>query len=161
MPIKSNQVITISFILKDTDDNIIEATTKEEPFSFISGGNQILPKLEENIGEMLIGSKRTVVLSPEEAYGIYDDSALQHVTRSEFPEETDIQAGMAFIADSPDGQQMPFVIKTVEGENITIDFNHPLAGQTLTFDVELLSLRDATIEELSHGHVHGSGGHHH
>jgi FKBP-type peptidyl-prolyl cis-trans isomerase SlyD len=161
MPIKSNQVITINFILKGTDGNIIEATTKERPFSFISGGNQILPKLEENIGEMLIGSKRTVVLSPEEGYGVYDDGALQQISRSEFPEETDIQEGMTFVADAPDGQQLPFVIKTIEGENITVDFNHPLAGQTLTFDLELLSLRDATIEELSHGHVHGAGGHHH
>jgi FKBP-type peptidyl-prolyl cis-trans isomerase SlyD len=161
MPLKSNQVITINFILKDTDGNIIEETTKENPFSFISGGSQILPKLEENIGEMLIGSKRTVTLSPEDAYGIYDDGAIQQVTRSEFPEDTDIEEGMTFIADSPDGHQMPFVIKSVEGENIKIDFNHPLAGQTLTFDLELLNLRDATIEELSHGHVHGAGGHHH
>lgn len=161
MPLKSNQVITVNFILKDSDGNVIEATTKERPFSFISGGNQILPKLEENIGQMLIGSKRTVVLAPDEAYGEYDDSAIQHVNRSEFPEEAEIEAGMSFVADSPDGQQLPFVIKSVEGEEIVIDFNHPLAGQTLTFDVELLSLRDATIEELSHGHVHGAGGHHH
>jgi len=161
MPLKSNQVITINFILKDTDGNIIEATTTDNPFSFISGGQQILPKLEENILSMLIGSKRTVVLEPEEAYGVYDDSALQHVNRSEFPEDTDLQEGMSFVADAPDGQQLPFVIKSVDGENITIDFNHPLAGQTLTFDVELLSLRDATLEELSHGHVHGAGGHHH
>ena len=161
MPLKSNQVITINFILKDTEGNIIEATTTDNPFSFISGGQQILPKLEENILSMLIGSKRTVILEPEEAYGVYDDSALQHVNRSEFPEDTDLQEGITFVADAPDGQQLPFVIKSVDGENITIDFNHPLAGQTLTFDVELLTLRDATIEELSHGHVHGAGGHHH
>jgi FKBP-type peptidyl-prolyl cis-trans isomerase SlyD len=161
MPLKTNQVITINFILKDTNGNIIEATSRERPFSFISGGNQILPKLEENIGEMLIGSKRTVTLSPVDAYGVYDDSALEEVSRSEFPEDTDIQEGMTFVADSPDGQQLPFVIKSIKEENITLDFNHPLAGQTLTFDLELLSLRDATIEELGHGHVHGAGGHHH
>jgi len=161
MPLKSNQVITIIFTLKDSDGNIIEATTKERPFSFISGGNQVLPKLEDTLGQMLIGSKRTIVLSPEDAYGDYDDSALQQVSRSEFPDDTDIQEGMTFIADSPDGQQLPFLIKKIEEENITIDFNHPLAGQTLTFDLELLSLRDATIEELGHGHVHGLGGHNH
>jgi FKBP-type peptidyl-prolyl cis-trans isomerase SlyD len=161
MPIKANQVITINFTLKDKDENIIEATTKEKPFSFISGTNQILPKLEEHIGEMLIGSKRTVVLSPEEAYGLYDDSSLQDITRSEFPEDTDIQEGMTFIADAPDGQQIPFVIKKINGEDITIDFNHPLAGQTLKFDLELLTLRNATMEELHHGHVHGIEGHHH
>ena len=68
---------------------------------------------------------------------------------------------MGYYADTPDGKQLPFTIKSVEGNDVTLDFNHPLAGQTLTFEVELLNLRDATPEELSHGHVHGAGGHHH
>jgi len=161
MPLKKNQVVAIDFTLKDKDGNIIEETTKENPFMFISGTEQILPKLEENIGEMLIGSKRKVVLEPENAYGKFSDSAVQVVNRSEFPEGTELKVGMGYSADTPDGRQMPFTIKGVEGDNVTLDFNHPLAGQTLTFELELLNLRDATPEELSHGHVHGAGGHHH
>ncbi len=161
MPLKENQVVAINFTLMDKEGKIIEATTKDDPFLFISGNEQILPKLEENIGEMLIGSKRTVVLEPENAYGKFSDSAIQIVNRSEFPEGTELKIGMGYYADTPDGRQMPFTIKSVEGDNVTLDFNHPLAGQTLTFEVELLNLRDATPEELSHGHVHGAGGHHH
>lgn len=161
MPLKENQVVAIDFTLKDKEGNIIEATTKDNPFLFISGSEQILPKLEENIGEMLIGSKKTVVLEPENAYGKFSESAIQIVDRSEFPEGADLKIGMGYYADTPDGKQLPFTIKSVEGNDVTLDLNHPLAGQTLTFEVELLNLRDATPEELSHGHVHGAGGHHH
>ncbi len=161
MALKKDQVVTINFILRNDNGEVLEETTKANPFAFISGNQQILPKLEENIGEMLIGSKRTVVLSPDEAYGNYNDSMIQKVDRSEFPEDITLEEGMDFIADTPDGRQMPFIIKHIEGDNVTLDFNHPLAGQTLTFDVELLELRDATQEEISHGHIHGAGGHHH
>ena len=161
MALKNDQVVTINFILKDDTGQVIEETTKANPFAFISGSQQILPKLEENIGEMLIGSKRTVVLTPEEAYGKYNDSMIQKVSRSEFPADITLEEGMDFIADTPDGRQMPFIIREIEGDNIMLDFNHPLAGQTLTFDVELLGLREATPEEISHGHIHGADGHHH
>jgi FKBP-type peptidyl-prolyl cis-trans isomerase SlyD len=161
MALKDNQVVTIIFTLKDEDGIIIEETTKENPFSFISGYQQILPRLEAHIGEMLIGSKKTFVLAPEDAYGEYDDGAIQKVKRSEFPAETELEVGMGFIADSPDGNQMPFIIENIQGDDVTLNFNHPLAGKTLTFEVELMGLRDATLEELSHGHVHGTDGHHH
>ena len=161
MALKNNQVVTINFVLKDQEGNIIEATTKDSPFSFISGADQILPMLEKNVGEMLIGSKRVVVLEPENAYGTYEDDSIQTVDRSEFPEGTDLKVGMGFVADTPDGGQMPFTIKNINGNSVELDFNHPLAGQQLTFDIELLNLRDATQEELAHGHVHGAGGHHH
>lgn len=161
MALKNNQVVTINFVLKDQEGNIIEATTKDSPFSFISGADQILPMLEKNVGEMLIGSKRVVVLEPENAYGTYEDDSIQTVDRSEFPEGTDLKVGMGFVADTPDGGQMPFTIKNINGNIVELDFNHPLAGQQLTFDIELLNLRDATQEELAHGHVHGAGGHHH
>ncbi len=161
MSVKPNQVYTITYTLTDGDGNIIEVTNKENPFSFISGINQILPKLEENVNGMLIGSKKKVTLSPEEAYGIYSDSAIQIINRTEFPEDSELEVGMGFISESQDGQEMPFIIKKIDGENITLDFNHPLAGRTLTFDLELLNVRAASNEELSHGHVHGPTGHHH
>lgn len=161
MPLKSNQVVSIGYTLTDEDGNVIDSATHVNPFSFLSGKNQILPALEEKLGEMIIGSKKIVVLSPENGYGVYDEKALQIVDKSEFPEETQLEEGMDFVADAPDGGQMPFIIKKIDGENITLDFNHPLAGKTLTFDVELINLRQATSDELSHGHIHGAGGHHH
>ena len=161
MPIKDNQVVTLNFTLKDEEGSIIEETTKEEPFSYLSGNSQILPKLEENINGMLIGSKKSVVLEPSEAYGEYKEDAIQSVNRSEFPEGTKLEKGMGFVANTPDGRQMPFTVTKVEGDDITLDFNHPLAGKKLTFEVELLNIREASPEELQHGHVHGPGGHHH
>ena len=158
MPLKSNQVVSIGYTLTDEEGNVIDSATHVNPFSFLSGKNQILPALEEKLGEMIIGSKKIVVLSPENGYGVYDEMALQVVDRSEFPAETQLEEGMGFVADTPEGGQMPFTIKKIDGENITLDFNHPLAGKTLTFDVELINLREATTEELSHGHIHGAGG---
>jgi FKBP-type peptidyl-prolyl cis-trans isomerase SlyD len=161
MPLKSNQVVTMNFILKDDAGNVLDSTEGNEPFSFISGGNQILPKLEEKVGEMLIGSKKEVVLNPEDGYGIYQADAVRIVKRSEFPEDIEIGKGMSFLAKSPQGKDMQFLVKEINGDDITVDFNHPLAGKTLHFNLELLNLRDATQEELDHGHVHGAGGHHH
>jgi FKBP-type peptidyl-prolyl cis-trans isomerase SlyD len=161
MPITQNQVVTINFILKDEDGEIIDSTQGNQPFTYISGNQQILPKLEESISSMLIGGKKNVKLAAADAYGEYKQEAVQSVNRSEFPPEVELQEGMNFMAQTPDGRQVPLTIAGVEGENVTVDFNHPLAGKALEFDVELLDVRDATLEELQHGHVHGPEGHHH
>jgi len=159
--LKPNQVVTINYTLTDSDGEIIDSTSEEKSFSFLSGTEQILPKLEEAIGGMLIGSKKIVALTAEDAYGEYIDDAVQVLQRSEFPKEMEIKEGMEFVTNDADGNQMPFVISKITDEQITVDFNHPLAGEDLTFDVELLTIRDATEEELAHGHAHGGHGHHH
>ena len=158
---KANQVVTINYTLKDSEGEIIDSTSEGKSFSFLSGSEQILPKLEEAIGGMLIGSKKIVALAAADAYGEYFDDAVQVLQSSEFPKEMEIKEGMEFVTNDPDGNQMPFVISKITDEQITVDFNHPLAGEDLTFDVELLTIRDATEEELSHGHAHGVHGHHH
>ena len=161
MLVKPNQVVTINFTLKNSEGEILESTKDHTPLAFISGHNQILPKIEETAGEMLIGSKKNIVLAPPDAYGEYDESAVQMLDKKEFPDDIKLEEGMNFVANAPDGSKVPFVIKSIETETITVDFNHPLAGETLNFDLELVDVRDATAEELAHGHVHGPGGHHH
>ena len=158
---KANQVVTINYTLKDSEGEIIDSTSEGKSFSFLSGSEQILPKLEEAIGGMLIGSKKIVALAAADAYGEYFDDAVQVLQSSEFPKEMEIKEGMEFVTNDADGNQMPFVISKITDEQITVDFNHPLAGEDLTFDVELLTIRDATEEELAHGHAHGGHGHHH
>lgn len=158
---KPNQVVTINYTLKVSEGEIIDATSEGKSFSFLSGSEQILPKLEEAIGEMLIRSKKIVALTAEDAYGEYIDDAVQVLQRSEFPKEMEIKKEMEFVTNAPDGSQMPFVVTEITDEQVTVDFNHPLAGEDLIFDVELLDIRDATEEELSHGHAHGAHGHHH
>ena len=161
MAIGQNKVVTMNYTLKDVQGNIIQTTTNKEPFRFLSGNRQILPKLEKEIDSMIIGSKKNVKIPAKEAYGEYSEQAIQQVDKNNFPDDIDLQIGMEFVANSPEGQQMPFVVKDIKNEEITIDFNHPLAGKDLEFDVELVDIRAATVEELQHGHAHGPAGHKH
>lgn len=161
MAIEQNKVVTMNFTLTDDHGNVLDSTAQGGPFSYISGKNMVLPKLEEAVNGMLIGSKKNLKLEAKDGYGNYNDDAVQVVGKENFPEDFVLEVGMEYMASNPDGVQMPFTISNVDGEEITVDFNHPLAGKNLNFDIELLNVRDATVEELSHGHVHGSGGHHH
>lgn len=161
MSLDKNKVVTFNYTLKDEQGNILDTTSGSGPFAFLSGNEQILPKLEAAFHGMLLGTKKNVKISAADAYGEYNEQAVQLVDRSNFPEDADLQPGMQFVANSPDGHRMPFVIAEVKQDQVTIDFNHPLAGKNLEFDVELLDIRDATAEEIAHGHVHGPGGHRH
>lgn len=161
MAIGENKVVTMNYTLKDMQGNIIQSTDKKEPFQFLSGNQQILPSLEKEINSMIIGSKKNVKIPASDAYGEYNEQAVQQVDKKNFPEDVDLQVGMEFVANSPEGQQMPFVVKDIKPEEVVIDFNHPLAGKDLEFDVELVDIRDATVEELQHGHAHGPDGHSH
>lgn len=161
MSVGLNKVITFNYTLKDEEGIVLDSSTNKEPLSFLSGTNHILPKLEEALNGMIIGSKKNVKISAADAYGEYSDEAIQKVKKDQFPEEANIEVGMTYIANSPDGKQMPFLVSEINDQDITIDFNHPLAGKDLEFDVELLDVRDATSEEMQHGHAHGAGGHHH
>lgn len=161
MPLEINKVVTMHFTLKDDQGNVLDSTENSHPFAFITGKDQILPKLENEVNSMIIGGKKKVSLAAEDAYGTYNEEVVQVVDKKEFPQDFVLEIGMQYIANAPDGTKMPFTITDVEGDDITVDFNHPLAGKNLNFDVELVDIRDATPEELAHGHVHGPGGHHH
>jgi FKBP-type peptidyl-prolyl cis-trans isomerase SlyD len=161
MAIEANKVVTMNFKLTDDQGNILDSTEHGGPFSYLTGKNNILPKLEEAVNNMIIGTKKQIKLDAENAYGNYNEQIVQVVGKENFPEDFVLEVGMEYMASNPDGVQMPFVITEVRDEDVTIDFNHPLAGKNLNFDVELIDVRDATQEELAHGHVHGPGGHHH
>lgn len=161
MSLEINKVITINFTLKDENGNVLDSTNNDKPFTFISGQNQIIPKLENAINQMVIGSKKNIKLEAEDAYGKYKEDAIQKIDRKEFPQDTEIEVGMRYFANSPDGKQVSFTINDINENDVTVDFNHPLAGKDLEFDIEFLDKRDATPEELSHGHVHGPNGHAH
>ena len=160
MAIEANKVVTMNFKLTDDQGNILDSTEHGGPFSYLTGKNNILPKLEEAVNNMIIGTKKQIKLDAENAYGNYNEQIVQVVGKENFPEDFVLEVGMEYMASNPDGVQMPFVITEVRDEDVTIDFNHPLAGKNLNFDVELIDVRDATQEELAHGHVHGPGGHH-
>lgn len=161
MALKVNQAVTIHYSVKDDKGNKIDSSEGNAPLSFISGMQQVIPGMENNIEGMLIGSKKTFTCPAEEAYGDYNENALQVVSKSEFPAEIKLEVGLSYVMNDGQGRQIPFVISEVAEENVTLDFNHPLAGIPLTFDIELIDIREATKEELEHGHVHGAHGHHH
>jgi FKBP-type peptidyl-prolyl cis-trans isomerase SlyD len=153
MSIKPDQVVTINVSIKDEEGQLVESTENQEPLSFLSGHNQIFPKLEDKIGEMIIGSKKTINLEPEEAFGEYNEKAIQQVNRTNFSEENPPQEGQSYLANTPEGKQLPFVVKKVEGDDVTVDFNHPLAGKSISIEMELLNIREATPEEISGGQI--------
>ncbi len=160
MPIGANKVVTIHYTLKDESGNLLDSTQGSSPFSFLTGRDQVIPKLEEEIDTMLIGGKKNILIAAEDAYGEYRNDLVHQINKENFPPDVELEVGMQFVTSAPDGTQMPFAIKQIDGDLVTIDFNHPLAGKNLEFEVELVDVRDATEEELSHGHVHGPHSHH-
>jgi len=161
MALQEKKVIIFNYTLKDENGEMLDSTEKGGPFSFVTGNKQVLPGLEVALSSMIIGSKKNIKLAAADAYGEYDEGAVQKVKRDLFPEEGELEIGTSYFAHSPEGQHLQFIVTEIEKDVITVDFNHPLAGKNLEFDIELLDVRDATPEEISHGHVHGPGGHHH
>ncbi len=161
MALQEKKVIKFNYTLRGENGEILDSTEKGGPFSFVTGNKQVLPGLEVALSSMIIGSKKNIKLAAADAYGEYDEGAVQKVKRDLFPEEGELEIGTSYFAHSPEGQHLQFIVTEIEKDVITVDFNHPLAGKNLEFDIELLDVRDATPEEISHGHVHGPGGHHH
>lgn len=159
--ITAGKVVGLSYSLRNDAGVVLDQASTEQPFLYIHGENQIVPGLETALEGLSVGEKKNITVQPEDGYGPVHPGLKMTVNRSQFPGVADIQTGMQFQAQSPEGHGMIFTITDVNGDDVTIDGNHPLAGQALHFSVEVLSLRDATDEEKDHGHVHGEGGHHH
>ncbi|MGB5474119.1 MAG: peptidylprolyl isomerase [Gammaproteobacteria bacterium] len=160
MQIANNRVISIAYTLKDNDDNIIDQSD-DGSFCYLHGASNIIPGLEDALTGKTAGEELSVSIPPEQGYGVREAERVQSVPREMFPADQEIQPGMQFHAQGPDGQAIVVMIAKVEDDTITVDGNHPLAGVQLNFDVRVIDIREATPEELEHGHVHGPDGHHH
>lgn len=159
MQVTKDKVVNIEYTLKGDNGEVIDSSVGSDPLSYLHGHHGIIPGLEDALEGKAVGDKLDVTVSPAEGYGEHDVAMIQVVEKKLF-EGMDVSAGMQFQAQTNQGVQVVTVTQ-VEGESVTIDGNHPLAGQTLHFDVEVKEIRDASEEELSHGHVHGPGGHQH
>lgn len=160
MKVSDNAVISIDYILKDDNGNIIDQSEKTDPLVYLHGASNIIPGLESALSGKAVGEEISVRVAPEEAYGVRDDAKKQAVPRNMFGDE-EIAVGAQYHAQGPDGQHLTVTVISVSDEEIVVDGNHPLAGMHLNFDVTVVDIRDATKEELEHGHVHGPGGHQH
>ena len=158
--IVKNKVVTLVYCLKDTQGEVLDRADSDKPMKYLHGGGSIVPGLENALDGLKVGEKKEVTVKPEEGYGEILSDLKMKVERKAFPADQKIAIGMQFTAELSDGRKHPFNIVKVEGDNIQIDGNHPLAGQTLHFSVEVMGIRDATSEELEHGHSHGEGSAH-
>lgn len=159
--IQKGKVIGLAYTLKSRSGDILDQGLASDPLVYLHGYGNLIPGLETALEGKAVGFKSKVEIAPEEGYGQKHESLKQVVSKSAFPPDAALEVGQSFHAHSDDGSPMSITIAKIEGDNIHIDGNHPLAGETLYFDVEVLSERDATAEEVAHGHVHGPGGHHH
>lgn len=160
MTIQNNKVVLIDYTLNNDNGDILDSSVGREPLAYIQGHQNIIPGLEKEMLGKKVGDKFKAVVQPEEGYGKFNPELLQDVPRSAFQGVDEIAVGMQFQTQLEDGPII-MAVKNIDGDTITIDGNHPLADQVLTFDVEVVEIRDASEEELAHGHVHGNGGHHH
>lgn len=154
----SNQVITFHYKLTNVEGDVLDQSLGGEPLVFMSGIGHLIEGLEKELTQMSVGDKKVVNVAAAEAYGEREEQLVQQVERSQLPE--DLEVGMQF---SVGEENSPLIVTVIDfnDEEVTLDGNHPLAGEALTFDVELIAKRDATADEVAHGHVHGEGGHMH
>lgn len=156
MKVAANKVVKMHYSVMDNDKNSIDNSFDGEPLIFIVGTGYLIQGLEDALQGKEAGDTLSVTVPPEQGYGERHDELMQAVPKSMF-EGMEIEVGMQFRASTDDGDQSVMIIDIQEDE-VIVDGNNPLAGITLNFDVEILEVRDATPDELAHGHVHGAGG---
>lgn len=146
-------IVSIDYSLS-VENEVVDSTEGDEPLQFLQGHQNIIPGLEKALAGMKVGEEKQVVVNPEEAYGEIDPENVVEVPRDEFPSEIPLEPGIELEVKNADGEELSATILEVNKTSVKLDFNHPLAGKQLTFDVKIVDLRDATEEELAHGHVH-------
>ena len=159
MNIADQTVVSLQYVLKNATGETLDQCDREEPLCYLHGSGNLIPGVEEALVGNTTGASMQVVITPEKGYGERDDQLVLDVPRSELP-EGDLNVGMQFQVEHEGGQGI-VTVTSIEEDKVTLDGNHPLAGETLHFDLEVLDVRAATSEELEHGHVHGPGGHQH
>ena len=157
MKIEKNVVVSVAYQVKLEDGVVVDQSTAEAPLDYLHGHNNLITGLEKELEGKVAGDKFSATVTPEDAYGEHNDALVQRVPADVFQGVEQIEVGMRFLADTDQGP-IPVEVTEVDGEEVVVDGNHMLAGQTLTFDVEVVAVREATEEEVQHGHVHQEGG---
>lgn len=160
MEIAADRVVTIHYTLKDDGGEVLDSSAGGEPLAYIQGHGNLVSGLEKALEGKSGGETLAVVVPPAEGYGSRDQELVQRVPKRSLQGAGEIKQGMQFQARTEQGMRV-FTVTAVAGDMVTLDGNHPLADQTLHFDIQIVDVREATAEELEHGHVHGPDGHHH
>jgi FKBP-type peptidyl-prolyl cis-trans isomerase SlyD len=157
--VQKDVVVVMEYSLQ-VDGEEIDSSKGQDPLQFLVGHGNIISGLEREMIGMKVGESKDVVIQPADGYGEYDDEAYMDVPRAEFPQDMPVEEGLELSVRDDQGQSRYARIDGIEGDTVTLNFNHPLAGDELHFNVKIVELREPTSEELEHGHVH-QGGHHH
>lgn len=157
--VQDGMVVSMEYTLH-VDGELLDSSEGHGPLQFLAGYGNIIPGLESEMVGMKVGESKDVVVSPADGYGEYNEEAFMDVPRGQFPKDMPVEEGLELTVRDDSGQGRYARIESVEGETVRLNFNHPLAGDELHFNVKVVALREPTDEELSHGHVH-EGGHHH
>lgn len=154
MNIEKDKVVSMNYTLKNDQGEVLDTSDGREALAFIYGNGMIIPGLEKEMKGKAKGDSFSVTIPPAEGYGEYDEEAFVSVSKDNFQQDMELEVGMPVQAQQSDGSVQHFYIKQVADDTVTLDANHPLAGETLHFDVSIEDVRDASAEELDHGHVH-------
>lgn len=156
LTVQDGQVVSMEYTLK-VDGVIADTSEGREPLQYVHGAGNIIPGLEREMTGMTVGDSKDVMVSPTEGYGEQDESAFMDVPRNQFPDEIPMKVGTELQVQNQSGQPMFARIDKVEDKSVRLNFNHPLAGKDLHFNVKVVGLREATPDEVEHGHVHAEG----
>jgi len=159
--VADDMVVSMDYTLTLDDGQVIDTSKEREPLVYLHGRGQIIPGLEKELVGMAIGASKKVSVAPEEGYGEVDPNAMQLVEHNTFPDDLELKPGVHLQMSTPEGHPLEAKVVEIKEDGVLLDFNHPLAGETLNFDVSIKEVRAATADELSHGHAHGADGHHH
>ena len=160
MKISKGKVVSIHYALNDAAGEVLESSEGEAPLEYLHGHGNIIAGLEKALDGKAAGEKLKAVIPPEEGYGVRDEAMVKRLPLSSFQNQDEVQVGAQFQAETSQGPRLATVTE-MDDKKVTVDLNHPLADQTLSFDIEVVGVREATEEELSHGHAHGPEGHRH
>ncbi|QCR34800.1 peptidylprolyl isomerase [Nissabacter sp. SGAir0207] len=160
MKVAKDLVVSLAYQVRTEDGVLVDESPVSAPLDYLHGHGSLIAGLEKALEGHDVGDRFDVHVGANEAYGTYDENLVQRVPKDVFMGVDELQVGMRFIADTDQGQ-VPVEITEVEDDHVTVDGNHMLAGQNLNFNVEVVAIREATADELAHGHVHGEHGHHH
>ena len=147
-------VVSMHYTLTDNEGNVLDSSEGGEPLTYLHGAGNIIPGLEKALVGKVEGDTQQVTVQPAEGYGEVMSELMQTVDKAAFQGVESVEVGMSFEAQTSDGSVQHIVVSKVDGDQVTVDANHPLAGVVLNFDVEIISVREATEEEIAHGHVH-------
>jgi FKBP-type peptidyl-prolyl cis-trans isomerase SlyD len=160
MSITQDSVVTLHYTLKDDEGKVIDSSSSGEPLAYLHGHGNLVPGLERELAGKNPGDKFSVKITAADGYGEFNKALVQKVPRRALKDIKSLSVGMRLHAQTPEGPQA-VTVTHIQSDMVTLDGNHPLAGQNLNFDIEITEVRAATQEELEHGHVHGPGDHHH